>query len=130
MVALRIHALTQDPSYLPFLHQAKRLAAQKHTVCGGLARGLAGLGLYLLDLEEWLGDTEAHQQALRLAHGLTLCLVQRPEGLTAPAHLESTVSVSYLSGSAGMALFLHRLDQGGGAFHFCMDELLRRKLNC
>jgi serine/threonine protein kinase len=130
MVALRLHALTQDPSYLPFLQQAKRLAAQKHTVCGGLARGLAGLGLYLLDLEEWLGDTEAHQQALRLAHGLTLCLVQRPEGLTAPAHLESTVSVSYLSGSAGMALFLHRLDQGGGAFHFCMDELLRRKLNC
>jgi serine/threonine protein kinase len=129
MVALRLHALTQDPSYLPFLAQAKTQAAQKYTVCGGLGRGLAGLGLYLLDRKEWLGDAEAHQQALRLAHGLTLCLVQRPEGITAPAHLESTVSVSYLSGSAGMALFLHRLAHGGASFHFCLDDLLRRKLS-
>lgn len=125
MVVLRLYAITQDPSYLSFLTQAQMASAQKYTISGGLGRGLAGLGHFLLDLVDWLDDAQAYEQALRLAHGLTLYMVRRPEGLTAPASMGTTVSVSYMSGSAGMALFLHRLAEGGGAFHFVLDTLLR-----
>jgi hypothetical protein len=126
MVALRLHCLTKDPQYIPFLRRAKVLASQKYTVCGGIGLGLAGLGHFLLDLGDWLDDAEARRLASRLAHGLTLCLLRRPEGLTAPSHLGTTVSVSYLSGSAGMALFLDRLTTGGGSFHFVLDSLLHK----
>jgi hypothetical protein len=125
MVVLRLYGLTKDSHYLPFLRRAKVLASQKYTVCGGIGLGLAGLGHFLLDLDDWLDDAEARRLASRLAHGLTLCLLRRPEGLTAPSHLGTTVSVSYLSGSAGMALFLDRLATGGGSFHFVLDSLLR-----
>ncbi len=126
-VALRLHAATGDPGYLDYVTQAKALAAQKYTVCGGMGDGLAGLGHFLLDVADWTDDAQARQLALRAAHGMTLFMVRRPEGLTAPARLGTTVSVSYLSGSAGMALFLQRLAHGGGGFHFSLDALLRSR---
>ena len=125
MVVLRLYGLTKDPRYLPFLRRAKVLASQKYTVCGGIGLGLAGLGHFLLDFADWFNDTEALELATRVAQGLSLCLIRRPEGLAAPSHLGATVSVSYLSGSAGMALFLNRLATNGEAFHFVIDSLLR-----
>ena len=125
MVVLRLYGFTKEERYLSFLRRAKVLASQKYTVCGGLGLGLAGLGHFLLDYADWLDDTESLELAARVAQGLSLCLVRRPEGLAAPSHLGTTVSVSYLSGSAGMALFLNRLATKGEAFHFVIDSLLK-----
>lgn len=126
-VALRMYALTKEARYLQVINDIKLGVSQKYTITADLMTGLAGLGNYLLDAEYFLEDPAYGRLAARAASGLRAFQISRPEGAAFPMSLGAKISCSYAAGSTGIALFLHRLSQGGSNFHFMLDDLLDDK---
>jgi tRNA A-37 threonylcarbamoyl transferase component Bud32 len=123
-VALRLYHVTKQPALLAFLNRVNVGVAQRYTIGAGLGAGLAGLGNYLLDGAQFLGDSSLRELAGRCATGLLVFQVRRSSGIAVPARLGGTVSCSYLEGAVGVALFIDRLLRNGPAFHFSLDTLL------
>lgn len=124
-VVLRYHALTGEPAYRQFLDDIKPSVAAKYTVNSGLFSGISGLGNYLLDAYQFLQQEEYYFLACQAADALKVFAVEREEGLCFPANNRTKLSTDYADGSAGTALFLHRLNQLGTNFNFMLDPLLQ-----
>jgi hypothetical protein len=114
-------ASSEDAGFLPDLFID---ADRKYTIFPGRFFGLAGLGEFHLDLAE-LGDNRerALTAARRALAGILLFKIERPGGLAFPGDSLARISCDFGTGSAGIALFLHRLLNGGGPA-FMLDELL------
>ena len=101
---------------------------RKYAVLPQLFHGLAGLGNAVLDGYEFTGDEAYLAEAWRTAEGTLLFGIDRPEGLVFPGEQAARESADLASGSAGVALFLHRLTKTGPGgrtnTNFTLDELL------
>ena len=125
-VALRYYLVTGKPLYRGWVQEVKTAVAQKYTITPDLFTGLSGLGHYLLDVHQLLGDESYLDLARETARGLRLFEIPRPEGVAFPYALATYVNCDYASGAAGIATFLHRLLRGGPNTNFMLDELLPR----
>lgn len=102
-------------------------ADRKYTIFPGRFFGLAGLGEFHLDLAESEDDPERALTAARRAlAGILLFQVPRQSGLAFPGEGLARISCDFGTGSAGIALFIHRLLKGGGSA-FMLDELLKTR---
>lgn len=121
---VRYFAVTGKADYQQAAEGIRMAVAQKYTVFPGLSNGLAGLGNYLLDAAEFLGDPSCLDLARRTARGLKLFEIRRESGIAFSGDGLRKLDTTYADGSTGVALFLHRLETGSRNFHFTLDELL------
>jgi serine/threonine protein kinase len=123
-VALRYYVVTKCEKYLQLIEDIKPSIAVKYTTAPELFLGLAGLGNYMLDAYEFLNDETYLDLAYRTSHGIKLFEISRSGGSAFPMFSTAKINCDYSSGSAGIALFLHRLTSGGGNFNFMLDEFI------
>jgi hypothetical protein len=95
---------------------------RKYAIFPGRFVGLAGIGEFLLDLQEVPGFEGRARAALeRLVTGLLLFQVESEQGLAFPGYELFRLSCDLGTGSAGIALFLRRW-LSGGRQDFLLDE--------
>lgn len=103
-------------------------SAAKYAVMPQFFHGLAGMGNLLLDAGELLGEERWFAEARRVAKGVLLSRIERPEGIAFPGEQALRESVDLATGSIGVALFLDRLRTArpGGRTNafFTVDGLL------
>ena len=99
----------------------------RYTVMPGLFFGLAGFGNFLLDCHQLLGEEHYLDSARRTADGLTLFAIERPEGIAFPGEDLYRITLDFGTGTAGIALLLHRFATGGPNFNLVPDGLLRAR---
>ncbi len=124
---VRFWASTKNRSYLNALNDLAPDTFRKYTVFPSLFRGLSGLGNFLLDACALTGEERYLRHAHRAAGGVMLFGVERPDGLAFPGEQLYRISTDFATGSAGVALFLHRLahaDRRAGNFNFTLDQLI------
>jgi tRNA A-37 threonylcarbamoyl transferase component Bud32 len=122
---VRFWAYTGDSEYLPVLKHLSLDTCRKYTAFPGLFQGLSGLGNFLLDAYEFTGKERYLQQAYQAANSVLLYKLQRPGGIAFPGEQLFRISTDFATGSAGIALFLHRLmhaDKPVGNFNFTLDQ--------
>ncbi|MDR6642330.1 aminoglycoside phosphotransferase (APT) family kinase protein [Luteibacter sp. 1214] len=124
-VVARFLAATGDSRYRDILLTCEADLMRSHAISPGLCDGLAGIGETLLDLAAVLPERAAHYltQAHRVAGGIELFLVRRPEGLAVPGTELLRFTCDLATGNAGVAAFFDRLWNGGPA-SFMLDEHL------
>ncbi|MHB1073742.1 MAG: lanthionine synthetase C family protein [Gemmatimonadaceae bacterium] len=101
---------------------------RKYSIFPGRFFGLAGIGEFLLDLREFRPEFPGVQDAIdRVIDGMLLFLVRVPGTpyVALPGEALSRVSCDFGTGSAGVALFLHRAATRGPA-PLMLDCLLQR----
>ena len=123
-VALRYHAVTSRSDYEELVRRTLPAVSNKYAVGAGLYLGLAGLGNYLLDAARFLGDPSLVERARRCASGIRVFAVDREDGVAFPDSNGIKLNCDYASGSAGIALFLQRLKDGGDNFDLLLDGVL------
>ena len=124
---IRFWACTRNPQYLQTLNRLAPDTFGRYAATPGLFRGLAGLGNFLLDAHDFTGDARYIQEAKKVATGVLLFSMKRARGIVFPGEHLLRTSMDFGTGSAGIALFLHRLahvDQRVGNFNFTLDTLL------
>lgn len=97
---------------------------RKYTIFPGLFSGLAGLGNFLLNCYTFLDNMLYLEAAKRVASGILLYKIKRSDGIAFPGDNLYRISTDFASGSAGIGLFLHRLQQLGPDFNFTLDDLI------
>jgi hypothetical protein len=111
-VVVRMAAATGADFYRTILDRLILDTNRKYSVGTGLFMGLAGLGEFLLDVFDYTADPACFEMAKRVASGLELFAIPRPEGVAFPGERLTRISCDYGTGAAGVALFLHRLVSG------------------
>jgi len=96
---------------------------RKYTIYPGRFFGLSGIGEYLLDAAQLDGSREAMTSARKIAAGVLLFRLEKETGTAFPGEGLMRISCDLGTGSAGIALFLHRLLTNRGP-DFMLDELL------
>jgi rhamnogalacturonyl hydrolase YesR len=127
---LRFWASTKNSVYLDTLNRLAPDTFRKITVFPSLFRGLSGLGNFLLDAYDFTGEERYLHEAYRAASGVNLFQIQQSNGVAFPGEQLLRISTDFGTGSAGIALFLHRLahaDQHIGNFNFTLDHLLQEQ---
>ncbi|RIH82625.1 Serine/threonine-protein kinase PknB [Calidithermus terrae] len=122
--ALRYSIVTGDPVLRARLEELIPDTCRKYAIYPGLFTGLSGLGHFLLDCHQFLKEPRFLIEALNVARGVRLFAVERPGGVVFPGNDLQRLSADYGTGSAGIALFLHRLLRGGANPNFLLDPLL------
>jgi hypothetical protein len=126
---VRYLAKERDPELEAWVPLLQSDIARKYVVFPQLFHGLAGLGNSLLDLWEYDFGNRPLEDAWRVAAGILLFRIKRKEGFAFPGEQAIRESADFATGSAGIALFLHRLlqaDKGirSGNFNFVVDNFL------
>jgi len=120
---------TGDEALAAWLDRLLPDITRKYAVLPQMFHGLAGMGNVLLDVAEFTGRDHLYADAQRLAEGVLLFAIDRPEGIAFPGEQAVRETCDFATGSAGVALFLDRvLRSGPGSrttnFNFVVDELL------
>lgn len=123
MAAARLYACTEDPELLAWVERCADTLTFRWTNKLWQDMGYAGYGETFLDLYALTGDARYREHALRIAEVLLPCQVQTRLGVAFPGEGWCRVSSDFGYGSAGIALFLHRLVHGGHRAFF-PDHLL------
>jgi hypothetical protein len=84
--------------------------------------GLAGLGDFLMDMNQFTGESRYLESARKVAKGIRQFRVER-NGIAFPGDFLSRLCCDLGTGSAGIALFLNRL-AGHPNSDFMLDALL------
>jgi len=124
---LRYWYVTKNTKYRGILEKLLPDTFRKYTIFPGLFRGLSGLGNVLLDAYDLIGDERYLKEAYKVASGVNLFKIHRPDGIVFPGEQLLRISTDFGTGSAGIALFLNRLvnaKQKLGNFNFMLDEVL------
>jgi hypothetical protein len=124
MVLLRYYKVTQEQYFLDEINQLRASLSAKYSVSSGYFSGLAGIGSFLLDAHQILNDKSYFEDACKVADGINIYSVQYPEGLAYPGAMRQKLSSDLGAGSAGVALFYHRLLNNSENQLFMLDELL------
>ncbi|HEV3040325.1 MAG TPA: class III lanthionine synthetase LanKC [Candidatus Angelobacter sp.] len=125
MATLRFYRLLQEPRYLSILEKIFIDTDRKYAVLPGVFMGLSGIGEFLLDMHDVFGGTRYLQSAHKAAQGIMNFRVDRA-GIAFPGEMLSRLSCDYGTGSAGIALFLNRL-QGHQIGNFMLDALFQKR---
>jgi serine/threonine protein kinase len=111
-----------------YIHDFEGDLCHKYAKFPQLFRGLAGMGNCLLDLWHFSRDEKYVSHAWRIATGVLLHRISRPEGVSFPGARGLRESADLATGAAGVGLFLHRLlavhdgSTGVGDFNFTLDD--------
>ena len=95
-----------------------------------LFTGLAGLGEVQLDAFNFIKDPKFLSSAFYVASGIRRFQIEKPDGIAFPGEQLLRLSNDFGSGSAGIALFLHRLlnrEKSLPNSNFLLDDLLCKK---
>ena len=122
MAAARYYKFAGCAHYWPVLEKIFIEADRKYAVIPGRFKGLAGLGEFLLDMYDFTGQERFLESSHKVAEGIMKFRVER-NGIAFPGDDLSRLSCDYGTGSAGIALFLHRLSAGGYA-DFMLDRFI------
>jgi hypothetical protein len=122
-VLVRYAVLTREPAFTAHLEEIALDTRRKYAVFPGYHAGLSGIGQFWLDWWLLLGHTEAKRGADMIAAGLGLFTIERPGGIAFPGDGLTRLSCDLATGSAGVALFLDRLERRSEAPLF-LDEWL------
>lgn len=107
-VALRFEMLQGQGKYRSILEKIFIDTDRKYAVLPGHFNGLAGIGDFLLDMHQFMGEERYLRSARKVAEGIMQFRVDR-DGAAFPGDMLSRLSCDYGTGSAGIALFLKRL---------------------
>jgi len=120
---IRYHSVLDDERYDEYLEKIFLDLDRKYAVFPGLFIGMTGLGETLLDFHRFSGEERFRRAAYRVASGLKLFRVERPEGLAYPGDSLIKICCDLATGSAGVGRFFHRLVHGGPT-PLLLDSLL------
>jgi hypothetical protein len=110
--------------YKPVLDKIALDCDRKYTIFPTRFFGLAGLGEFFLDMADFgVEESTAVECAWKNAAGALLFKVEREQGIAFPGEQLMRLSCDFGTGSAGIALFLHRLINRGKP-PFMLDSLL------
>lgn len=123
---LRYAMVTKSERFRDLLPKLIPDTVRKYAVFPGLFHGLAGLGNFLLDCREFLGDKHYIEDAYKVASGILLFKIDKPSGTAFPGDNYYRISTDFGTGSAGIGLFFDRLVNGGGNFNMMLDQLLSK----
>jgi hypothetical protein len=101
-----------DRRYKDILDKIYLDTNRKYTVFPGFLTGLSGLGEFLLDVYQYIGDTSYLEAAYRVADGIMLFKIEKEWGIAFPGNGLQKICCDYGTGSAGIAHYLHRLVSG------------------
>jgi hypothetical protein len=117
-VLIRFASILGEARYRDLAEKAANSVASKYTVFPGQFAGLTGIGEFLLDMYYFTGKDQYLNDAFKIADGVLLFQIRRPEGLAWPGEELLRISTDYGTGSAGVGMFLHRLlEPTGRLFH-------------
>jgi len=108
-VLIRFAAILGDSRYRLIAEKAANHAATKYAVFPGQFLGLSGIGEFFIDMYRFTGQQEYLNEAFRIADGVRLYQIRRPEGIAFPGEELLRICTDYGTGSAGVGMFLHRL---------------------
>lgn len=94
---------------------------RKFAVLPGKQNGLSGIGGFNLDAYSLTGETRWRESAMRAFEGICLQAIKRSTGVAFTGDFQGKISCDYASGSAGVVVFLHRLQTGSRA-EFLLDN--------
>ncbi|QSB04204.1 class III lanthionine synthetase LanKC [Natronoglycomyces albus] len=130
---VRYVAVTGDPELEAWVDRLLPDICRKYAVLPQLFHGLAGVGNALLDVAQFAARPEAVAEAWRTAEGILLYGIDCPEGIAFPGEQAMRESGDISTGSAGVALFLHRLANSQETvapnLNFMLDEILPRRVD-
>ena len=112
-VALRFFRQTGEAEYLRWAERIADSIADQYTSQVGMFLGMAGLGSYFLDLFAITRNEKYLQQAHGFARKIMLYQVPVEKGIAFPGENLIRLTNDYGTGSAGIGLFLHRLQENG-----------------
>jgi serine/threonine protein kinase len=122
MAALRYYKLLGEEKYKDVLEKIYIETDRKYAVFPGFRLGLSGLGEFLLDMHLFTKESRYLDSAYKVAAGVSLFKIEKKQGLAFPGDMLRRISCDYLTGSAGIGHFFHRLvSREEGAFN--LDEL-------
>lgn len=124
-VLMRYDRALHERRYELVLREIMLDVDRKFSIFPGRFTGMAGVGEFWLDLAEQRPDHRARlmRGARKCLSGTLLFKLNRPAGVAFPGEMRERISCDFGTGSAGIALFVHRLLHGGPA-PFVLDELI------
>jgi hypothetical protein len=125
MALLRYRYVTGETRFDELFRRMTLDCDRKYAIFPGRFFGLSGVAEFCLDWARFFPEEaeEAMRQARKSLDGALLFRVSRPAGVAFPGESLSRISCDYGTGSAGIALTLHRFLTGSGP-SFMVDELL------
>ena len=127
LATVRYHWLLGEARYREALERMHPDVDRKYAIFPGRSIGLAGMGEFLLDLAATPGFEQRAEASLRrLISGLLLFQVETEKGTGFPGYELHRLSADVGTGSAGVALFLHRYLTRRPA-DFLVDEIFTRE---
>jgi serine/threonine protein kinase len=125
MALLRYRHVTGETRFDELFRRMTLDCDRKYAIFPGRFFGLSGVAEFCLDWARFVpGEAEeAMRQARKVLDGTLLFRVKRAAGVAFPGETLSRISCDYGTGSAGVALTLHRFLTGAGP-SFMVDELL------
>ncbi len=121
-VLIRFAAILGDNRYRVLAEKTANYVGTKYTVFPGQFAGLTGIGEFLLDMYYFTGEEKYLNDAFRIADGVLLFQIKRPEGIAWPGEELLRICTDYGTGSAGVGMFLHRLLEPAGRLFYEFDE--------
>lgn len=125
MAVVRYARVLGTEPYGPILEKIFIDTDRKYVVLPGRFIGLAGIGEFMLDMHEFTGEARYREAAMKAGEGIRQYRVERPQGIAFPGDMLSRLCCDYGTGSAGIGLFLNRL-QGRQKNDFMLDCLLEQ----
>lgn len=124
--ALRLYSVTGDTKFRQFAESCAYTVSSRGTNKLWQDWGLAGFGELLIDAYSILGDRNYLNTAYYLAEALLGFRVPQPEGIAFPGEELLRISCDYGLGSAGIGIFLQRLQNPDSSRFLLLDELILR----
>ncbi|GKQ40599.1 class III lanthionine synthetase LanKC [Streptomyces sp. A012304] len=121
---VRYCRVTGEDRLRSVLERLLRSRAGGLSVSPGLFTGMAGMANFGQDCADLLGLSEGRAIAVRACAAIASLACEQPEGIAFPGEGFVRFSTDYATGSAGIALTLHRVHAGGGNFNYTLDQLL------
>jgi serine/threonine protein kinase len=118
---IRFASMLGDARYRLLAEKAGNSALTKYAVFPGQFSGLSGIGEFLIDLYRFTGQQKYLDGAFKIAEGVLLFQIDRPEGIAFPGEELLRVSTDYGTGSAGIGMFLLRLVEPRSRLFFEFD---------
>ena len=120
-VMIRFYSILGESRYLKLAEKTARHAATKYALFPGQFLGLSGIGEFFIDLYNFTGQEKYLNDAFKVAEGVLLYQVKRPEGLAWPGEELLRICTDYGTGSAGIGMFLNRLVNPAGRWFYEFD---------
>lgn len=117
-VLIRFFAILGDSRYKELAEKAGNAVITKYAVLPSQFSGLSGIGEFLIDLYHFTGKQKYLDDAFKLAEGVLLFQIKRPEGIAFPGEELLRICTDYGTGSAGIGMFLLRLLEPKGRMFY------------